>query len=147
MSTHPHQYLRTIHSNMMSRCYNRRHESFPFYGAKGVVVHPAWHDVSTFVKEVLELIGERPTGVRPNGLSIWEFDRINSYGNYAPGNVRWLEHWKNQRNKRQRTATPKPRRKKSVSLGEYDPYMNPELPPYMFTNSSGTYLNSSYFVI
>lgn len=120
-SSDPNVYLRIIHSNMMSRCYNVRHESYPFYGGKGVTVFEPWHDVNYFVADVLSLIGERPSGVRRNGLAVWEFDRINSYGNYEPGNVRWLENWKNQANKRQRVVNTQPRQSKVRS--EYPQYL------------------------
>jgi hypothetical protein len=37
-------------------------------------------------------VGERPLGT--------ELDRINNDGDYEPGNVRWVTHAENQRNKR-----------------------------------------------
>lgn len=106
-SSDPQKYLRTILSNMKARCYNPKHESFPYYGARGVKIFNLWLNPAYFVADILALIGPRPTAeVRPNGLSVWELDRIDSYGNYEPGNVRWLRWEQNQKNKRQRISKP-----------------------------------------
>lgn len=40
---------------MMVRCYDNRSEKFSMYGAKGVTVHPDWHDPICFMKEVKEI--------------------------------------------------------------------------------------------
>jgi hypothetical protein len=112
-SNDPNVYLRIILSNMKQRCHNPKHESYKFYGAKGVQIFGPWENPEVFVRGILEEIGPRPTDeVRKNGLSVWELDRTDSYGNYEPGNVRWLHHLANQRNKRQRVSTPRPRKEK-----------------------------------
>lgn len=129
MAASPQVYLKIILSNMKRRCLDPNHESYRFYGGATppVRIYPSWLDPATFVKDVLEVIGPRPSdAVRPNGLSIWEFDRINSYGNYEPGNVRWLHYLKNQANKRRRVTKPRPR-KETMDVGL----------PYYLTNSNG----------
>src|SRR5579864_8943590 len=103
------KYLRTIHSNMVQRCTNPRHESYRFYGGAvpPVKIFDPWLDFETFKKNLLAEIGPRPSDhVRKNGLSIWELDRIDSFKGYQPGNIRWLHYLENQQNKR----PAKPRR-------------------------------------
>jgi hypothetical protein len=62
---------------MMRRCYNPADKDYPRWGDKGVSVHAPWHDYATFAQEVGE----------PSGAET--FDRIDTAGNYEPGNVRW----------------------------------------------------------
>jgi len=76
---------------MMRRCYNSNDKDYPRWGGKGVSVYKPWHDYATFAKDVGE-----PTGTET-------FDRINTTGNYEPGNVRWATPMVQARNIR----TPK----------------------------------------
>ena len=62
---------------MMRRCYNPADKDYPRWGGKGVSVHAPWHDYATFAQDVGE----------PSGAET--FDRIDTAGNYEPGNVRW----------------------------------------------------------
>lgn len=62
---------------MMRRCYNQADKDYPKWGAMGIKVYEPWHDYKTFANDVGE-----PTGTET-------FDRINTAGNYEPGNVRW----------------------------------------------------------
>jgi len=75
---------------MNKRCTNPNHEAYHRYGGMGVKVAPEWrHDFAAF----LAYVGKRPGP----GYSI---DRINPWGSYEPGNVRWatrLEQANNQR--------------------------------------------------
>lgn len=68
----------TIWSGMRQRCYDSNCKDFQDYGAKGVIIFPDW---LTSFKSFMEYMGECP-----DGMSI---DRIDSTGNYEPGNVRW----------------------------------------------------------
>jgi|SRR5579864_378882 len=106
------KYLRTIHDNMKQRCLNPNHESYPFYGGAhpAVQIYPPWLDFETFKEDILAEIGPRPSNhTREDGRSVWEIDRINSYGNYEPKNLRWL-HWRdNQANKRMAKKSRKKR--------------------------------------
>lgn len=65
------------------RCSDPRYKDFANYGAKGIRVCPEW-DQS--FEQFLRDMGERPAGLT--------IDRINPWGDYAPGNCRWVEHSK-----------------------------------------------------
>ena len=62
---------------MMRRCYERSHNRFYAYGAKGISVHPSWHNFENFVADM----GERPEGTT--------LGRFEDKGNYEPGNCAW----------------------------------------------------------
>lgn len=72
------------------RCHNENHPSYPQYGAKGVVMCDAWRES---FESFLAYVGERPT--KKHSL-----DRIDAFGNYEPGNVRWATLKTQARNKR-----------------------------------------------
>jgi hypothetical protein len=66
--------------DMKKRCLNPRRPKYRYWGGKGVTVDPRWvNDYPAFYAYV----GPRPS---PD----YELDRIDPYGNYEPGNVRWF---------------------------------------------------------
>ena len=70
------------------RCRNPNNKDYPNYGGRGVIFHSEWDDFNKFYLHV---------GPRPEGHTL---DRIDAYGNYEPGNVKWStisEQNKNQR--------------------------------------------------
>jgi hypothetical protein len=75
---------------MLNRCYNATLlRSWPHYGGQGIGVCDAWRtSFHTFLVDV----GLRPT-------SAHTLDRINSTGNYEPGNVRWATRTTQTRNR------------------------------------------------
>lgn len=79
---------------MRNRCSNPKHDKYAYYGGRGVTVHPAWQtSFLVFKKDILESIGPKP------GKG-WSLDRINTDGNYSPGNVRWATSKEQAQNKR-----------------------------------------------
>jgi hypothetical protein len=63
---------------MVQRVTNPRHPRYGRYGGLGVTINPEWQSsFQAFLRDV---------GVRPEGTTL---DRINPFGNYEPGNVRW----------------------------------------------------------
>jgi hypothetical protein len=81
------EYQRWI--GMKARCLNPTHPSYPWYGAKGITVHPLWmNDFPAFLSE----IGPCPTPKHT-------VDRIDGTKGYEPGNVRWATMREQNRNK------------------------------------------------
>lgn len=71
--------LYMVWDGMWSRCVYPRAKSYNRYGGRGIYVCPEWNDYDAFRKWAIA------AGFR-KGLSL---DRIDSDGNYEPGNCRW----------------------------------------------------------
>ena len=79
--------------SMKTRCYNSKQKStFKYHGAMGVTVHKDWIDN---FEAFAEHIGEPPTKYHT-------VDRIDAFGNYEPGNVRWATQSEQMNNTRNR---------------------------------------------
>jgi hypothetical protein len=79
--------------NAADRCSRRTHSQWKDYGGRGLTVEPAWLDpltgFETFFAEV---------GAKPNPTD--ELDRKNNDLGYVSGNVRWISHAENMKNRR-----------------------------------------------
>lgn len=76
-------------SSMKTRCLSPNHNSYKWYGARGITVCDRWKTFENFFADM---------GVRPDGMYL---SRINSKGNYEPGNCRWTavrEHIDSRKN-------------------------------------------------
>jgi len=89
---HPKHSERGIWVNIISRCTKPTDAAWPNYGARGIGVAPEWMGPDGF-RRFLAHIGKRPT-MRHT------VDRINTLGNYEPGNVRWATATQQARNMR-----------------------------------------------
>lgn len=85
--------LYKLWKSIVTRCFYKSHASYNGYGGMGICLCARWLDFNTFVAEV----GERPSPKH-------QLDRINSYGNYEPGNVRWVTPSQNTTNSRPRNG-------------------------------------------
>lgn len=74
---------------MNTRCTNPNADNYGRYGGRGISVHPEWRRFEAF---------ERDMGV--GFSSELELDRIDTNGNYEPGNCRWVPRTVNSLNKR-----------------------------------------------
>lgn len=82
-------------SHMKYRCLNKGSRSYADYGGRGITVYEPW--IKSF-KAFLDYIGPRPEPKHDYSL-----DRIDTYGNYEPGNVRWATKQQQRDNSRPRT--------------------------------------------
>ena len=76
--------------SMLHRCLKTDHEQYGNYGARGITVCERWLRFTNFLADM----GERPSGMT--------LDRIDTYGNYEPGNCRWATAKTQRQNSRQR---------------------------------------------
>lgn len=84
---------------MKSRCRNPKMKAYLQYGGRGITIAPPWLDFLTFLADM---------GPRPEGKTL---DRIDTNGNYEPGNCRWAtpaEQARNRRNTRGRYVDEEP---------------------------------------
>lgn len=75
---------------MKDRCYNKNNERYADWGGRGIQVCDEW--IKSFTA-FYNHIGPRPSPTH-------SIDRIDTNGNYEPGNVRWASQEEQQNNKR-----------------------------------------------
>ena len=66
-----------IWNMMRQRCELPSNHAYSYYGGRGISVCPSWQKFENFYSDV---------GDPPDGCTL---DRVDSNGNYEPGNVRW----------------------------------------------------------
>lgn len=71
--------------NMIQRATNPAAVSYPYVGGRGITVCERWRTFTNFLTDM----GERPEGKYASGRPMYSLDRIDSDGNYEPGNCRW----------------------------------------------------------
>jgi hypothetical protein len=81
--------LYNIWQAMKQRCTNPNSKDYKWYGGKGVSVCMAW---------LSDFLNFRAWAVSHGYAHNLEIDRIDSNGNYEPGNCRWVTHKENQAN-------------------------------------------------
>jgi len=77
---------------MLQRCENPAARGYEYYGGQGIKVYPRWHNYKSFERWIFRNIGRRPAGCT--------LDRIDNWGDYEPGNVRWATASEQRRNRR-----------------------------------------------
>ncbi len=92
-----HHPLFATWSNMIYRCTSSNSPSYQWYGALGIQVCEQWQDPAAFIGYVDSNLGPRPDG--------HSLDRIDPFGNYEPGNVRWATAEQQRLNIRQKAVS------------------------------------------
>lgn len=72
---------------MIRRCEVPTNIGYKDYGGRGIAVCARWHNFADFLADM---------GMRPVGTTL---DRIDSFGNYEPGNCRWATGTQQVRNR------------------------------------------------
>ena len=74
--------------SMRRRCLDAKDKSWPYYGGRGITVCARWTSYEAFLSDM----GETERGM--------EIERLNSDGNYEPGNCVWATRTQQNRNTR-----------------------------------------------
>ena len=86
--------LYSTYISMKLRCYSSKHDSFPFYGGRGITVCDEWlNSFEAFCDWAIQ------NGYRPD----LQIDRIDNSRGYSPDNCRFVSVVQNHQNKRKRT--------------------------------------------
>lgn len=81
-----------IWRSIKSRCYRKDHPSYRNYGGRGIRLIDVWKtDYTAFKTYIINTLGSPEKG--------HILDRINSEGNYEPGNLRWATRLKQNLNR------------------------------------------------
>lgn len=75
------------------RCTDPKSTGYKYWGGRGVTMCDRWQGRDGFENFLADM------GRRPEGTTL---DRIDTYGNYEPGNCRWADHITQNNNKRRK---------------------------------------------
>lgn len=86
--------------SMRRRCEDEKHGSFyELYGGRGIKVYDDWHGPEGFVRFFDYCYSIHPD-LDQLLVQKYELDRIDTNGNYEPGNIRFVTKTENMRNRR-----------------------------------------------
>lgn len=100
-----------IHNAMIQRCTSPKHIAYKSYGGRGITVCERWANKVDGFENFMKDMGRRPS-------KDYSLDRIESNGNYEPGNVQWATDKHQARNKRKSLYLPHPVSGESIPAAE-----------------------------
>jgi len=71
---------------MKSYCLDPKNKNFHNYGGRGIQVCPEW--LNSFPRFLADV------GPKPDNSRLTWLGRMDINGNYEPGNVKWVKHWR-----------------------------------------------------
>lgn len=87
-----HKKLYSVWQNMKSRCYDKNHKAYKYYGGRGISIGEEFTEFEQYMKYVESL---------PNyGKDNYSIDRIDNDAGYIIGNLRWTSKSIQTRNTR-----------------------------------------------
>lgn len=85
--------VNNIYYKMKNRCYNKKSKDYQYYGFRGITVCDEWlYSRDNFAEYVIKL--------ENFGIAGYSMDRIDNNSNYKPGNIRFVTHKEQCRNRR-----------------------------------------------
>lgn len=103
------EYNTWVH--MIQRCHNEKNKDYKNYGGRGIIVCDMWRES---FEAFLLMVGKRPTLKHT-------IERIDTNGNYEPGNVRWATRAEQNVNTRSNVKLDIDGETKTVSEWSRDP--------------------------
>lgn len=99
--------LYNIWNGIKDRCNNPKFKDYPYYGGRGITYHPSFETFEGFLAGI------------PDGYSDdLTIDRINTDGNYEPGNLRWASRMVQGSNKRNNVIVTDPDTGEKITISE-----------------------------
>lgn len=87
------KHVNNIYYKMINRCYSEKNKDYKYYGARGIKVYEPWlKDRELFAEHILSLENNDEKG--------YSMDRIDNNSDYCPGNIRFVLHKVQCRNRR-----------------------------------------------
>lgn len=77
--------------SMISRCTRKEHQSYPYYGGRGITICKRWDTFKNFIQDM----GNKPTPSH-------SIDRIDNDKGYYPKNCKWSTKSQQRKNQRKR---------------------------------------------
>jgi hypothetical protein len=103
---------------MLNRCFLPSMPNYHLYGGRGITVCEQWRGKSGF-EQFFKDVGRRPQGTT--------LDRIETNGNYEPGNVRWATPKEQAANRRIATPELHAQRCAALDRGRARMWADPEM--------------------